>query len=333
MAVGLFRLSVFVLLLLLIMVVLKSRHEGNINIDVSSMFLAFGRDKVLYPSRNSGLSRRYRTSSCVPSCVKASAVLYLAKMTMCAGYLILLAGDVSINPGPVRNRVLECPACCKIIRWNQARSSCTLCEQSYHLKCLYDADYDLMGYCRQCSDDSSIDIEELNLLPKLARVMELRGLKILHQNIQSLRCRIDELRLLLHKFNSGVQLLALTETWANRDITDKEYEIPGYNLYRKDRGSKGGGVAVFVRNDLVITRREDLEKSDVEGLWLEIALPKLRSFLLGTFYRAPNSSIYYDKDFMFKLEAILDIAVSQNQEATGIPISWHRKLLLLNVNN
>ncbi|CAB4032232.1 Hypothetical predicted protein, partial [Paramuricea clavata] len=295
------------------MVVLKSKQEGSIS-NVSSIFLAIGRDKVLYPSRNSGLSRRYRTSSCVPTSLKASSALYLAKTTMCAGYLILLAGDVNINPGPVGNRALECPACCKIIRCNQARSSCMLCEHSYHLKCL-GADYDLTGYCRQCSvpsDDLRFDIEELNISPKLAKVIELRGLKILHQNIQSLRCKIDELRLLLHKLNSGVQLLAITETWANRNITDEEFEIPGYNLYRKDRGSKGGGVAVFVRNDLVITRGEDLEKSDVEGL--EITLPKSRSFLLGTFYRAPNSSTYYDKNFMFKLENILDIAVSQNQE-------------------
>ena len=89
MAAGLFRFSVFVSLLLLIIEVLKPRYEGSMNKDISSMFIAFGRDKVWYRSRNYGLSRQYRTSSCVPSCLKASAGLYLAKLTTC---------DVSINP-------------------------------------------------------------------------------------------------------------------------------------------------------------------------------------------------------------------------------------------
>ena len=80
---------------------------------------------------------------------------------------------------------------------------------------------------------------------------------------------------------------------------DEEFEITGYTLLRKDRGSKGGGIAIYARDDLIVTRRDDLETSDVEGLWLEIHTPKSRSFLLGTFYRPPNSSNHYDKDFGF----------------------------------
>ena len=73
-------------------------------------------------------------------------------------------------------------------------------------------------------------------------------------------------------------------------------------------------MLVFVRSDLSVARRCDLEDTAVEGLWLEILLPKSRGFLLGTFYRPPNSSHFYDQDFMLKLDNMLDIAGVQGQE-------------------
>ena len=58
---------------------------------------------------------------------------------------------------------------------------------------------------------------------------------------------------------------------------------------------------MFVHDDLVATRRDDLELDTVEGMWLEIAIPKSRSFLVGNFYRPDRSSPYYDKDFKWYL--------------------------------
>lgn len=41
---------------------------------------------------------------------------------------------------------------------------------------------------------------------------------------------------------------------------------------------------------------------------------KVANFSSGTFYRPPNSSNYYDKDFVLKLDNILDGAVSLGQQ-------------------
>ena len=99
-----------------------------------------------------------------------------------------------------------------------------------------------------------------------------------------------------------------------RIITDAELKISGYQLFRRDRGSKGGGLAVYVRNDVSVIRRTDLEKASVEGLWLEVLIPKSRNLLVGTFYRPPNSSSYYDKDFMSKFEVIVNECTAQGNE-------------------
>ena len=49
----------------------------------------------------------------------------------------------------------------------------------------------------------------------------------------------------------------------------------------------------------------------VEGLWVELFLPKSRGILLGMFYRPPNSSCYFDKEFVSKFEVMLDIATAE----------------------
>ena len=70
---------------------------------------------------------------------------------------------------------------------------------------------------------------------EFAELMKVRGFKVVHQNIQSLGRKIDQLRVLLCQLNSEIQLIILSETWLKPDATDKEYEIPGYKLFRKDR--------------------------------------------------------------------------------------------------
>lgn len=97
-------------------------------------------------------------------------------------------------------------------------------------------------------------------------------------------------------------------------MSDGELDIPGYKLFRKDMDGRNGGVAACVRDDILVTRRDDLEIDSVKGLWLEIVVTKSRNFLLGTFYR-PDSSKYYDKQFMTKLDNILASVAVERKEA------------------
>lgn len=117
---------------------------------------------------------------------------------------------------------------------------------------------------------------------------------------------------MLHGLHSGIQLITRSEPWPNRN--DIEYEISGYTLFRKDRKGNNGWVAIYARKDLVVTRRDDLEVDSVEGLWLEIAMPKSRSFLVGSYYRPDYSSKNYDEDFMAKLNCILDSTTADGKE-------------------
>ena len=71
---------------------------------------------------------------------------------------------------------------------------------------------------------------------------------------------------------------------------------------------------MYAKDELSLVRRTDLEMDDVEGLWLELFLPKSHGVLIGTFYRPPNSSRYFDKQFVSKVEIMVDIAATVGKE-------------------
>ena len=83
------------------------------------------------------------------------------------------------------------------------------------------------------------------------------------------------------------QIVFVTETWFC------ENSVPFFDIhvvYRKDRKSRGGGVAIYVREDLcsyeMVSYR--LNSEEVEQSWCEIRLGS-ENILVGCIYRAPKS--------------------------------------------
>ena len=298
--------SVYVTALLLISCILTSYSETGSSNSSSLIWSGSGGDKVLYHGRNSGLSRKYKANQQLSSCSKARSGIYLVKLSMCAGYIVLLSGDVSTNPGPANSakvQALDCGFCMKAIKKNQPRMLCNKCDLNFHFKC-FGPDFEIAGNCRHCCINSTVEecsesVEEY-FPSKLYEFVKLRGFKIVHQNVQSLASKIEQLCLLICELKSGLHILALSETWLKSDVSDGEYEIPGYRLFRKDRVGRNGRVGAYVRDDLMVIRRDDLEVRSIECLWLEVHLPKSRSFLVAMLYRPGQTSKYYDKDFTTK---------------------------------
>ena len=89
-----------------------------------------------------------------------------------------------------------------------------------------------------------------------------------------------------------VDVLWLNETFLKSDIPDSLYSVPGFTIFRRDRRIKnGGGILAFGNDELSAIRRTDLEDSNLEILWLEIApFKSKRSLLLAGIYRPPCST-------------------------------------------
>ena len=53
-------------------------------------------------------------------------------------------------------------------------------------------------------------------------------------------------------YDLNADIIGITESWTNTDITDAEISLPDYVLFRCDRptNNKGGGVLLYVRSSL-----------------------------------------------------------------------------------
>ena len=115
-------------------------------------------------------------------------------------------------------------------------------------------------------------------------------------NIQLLLPKLPDVRADVEQRHPDV--LCFTETNLKPSTPDRLVTIDGYRLFRRDRvlGRKksGGGVAVYVRDNLQvekITVSSSLSsESHVEAIWLKVKFDPKKAVLLGCFYRPPTSN-------------------------------------------
>ena len=79
------------------------------------------------------------------------------------------------------------------------------------------------------------------------------GLRVCHFNANSLRARIESLKLFLTK-RPFFHIIAITETKLGSIVDDSLVALKGYDLLRHDRKSTGSGVALYVHNSLSVSR-------------------------------------------------------------------------------
>jgi ribonuclease P/MRP protein subunit RPP40 len=114
--------------------------------------------------------------------------------------------------------------------------------------------------------------------------------------------KIDELELYLTQ--EKPDLVGITETWTYEDVQDSEICVEGYTLLRKDRviGDKirGGGVALYIKNEFSVTARDDLNEANFpESIWCNIEIGGEKT-LVGVCYRPPSKNKICD-EAMYKL--------------------------------
>ena len=168
---------------------------------------------------------------------------------------------------------------------------------------------------------------------ELTRLKYIKGLKVAHLNCVSLIKHFDEIRSLITE--SGSDIMTLSETHLCSNIEDNEISIPGYTLLRRDRNRSGGGVAMYIKNDLIFVRKNELcNDSDLELLVIEIKQDKQKPFLVICWYRPPNSKVDVLNSFDNFMQKIDDLKVSyyilgdMNCDVKCKSWSWHTRKFL-----
>ena len=236
---------------------------------------------------------------------------------------LLTSDDVSFNPGPNSNPP-KCSVCSKTVARNHRALSCDQCEKWCHIGCgnVKLSDYKKLQRlttfewcCPRClqpteiianslrneyistaaaaTTSNNIKSTESQEDPFLVFKQSVgdKNLKIGHLNINGLVNKLSEVQYLLDvaKFD----LLGITETHLNPSISDDWIRISGYNIVRKDRDSRGGGVLIYFKEDLTVHPAPSWERSNLEATWLNITI-RSQSFLVGCVYRPPNDSFFFE---------------------------------------
>ena len=107
------------------------------------------------------------------------------------------------------------------------------------------------------------------------------------------------------------------------------FQINGFLLpFRKNNHSNGGGgILVYVRDQIMSKRRDDLETNEIACLWLEITPEKGKSVLVGNLYRNPSEKIEWNERF----EQFLEHVLVEDKEVILIG-DFNKNLLNMNAN-
>jgi hypothetical protein len=124
----------------------------------------------------------------------------------------------------------------------------------------------------------------------------------------------------LSQFNIGIAIIA--ETWFSALHTDHLVKIDGYNLFRKDRvGKKGGGVAIYVRDDinsaikiLCPHSRSTLTKV----LWVECIYFDTTHYIAACYH--PPKARYCEEVLKDELSTDLELLLNGSSSAMKTPV-------------
>ena len=142
-----------------------------------------------------------------------------------------------------------------------------------------------------------------------------KGMHIAHMNVRSIVNKWEIFK--THFSSSNLHILGISDTWLNNKLPNELFSLSNeYCLYRNDRGwtetgnlnvKKGGGVAIYVKNNLKSSNVEfqhlNNNSRDIESQWISIRQPNCKTIIIGNIYRPPQGNI---ENFVQVLEQNLD---------------------------
>ena len=170
---------------------------------------------------------------------------------------------------------------------------------------------DLLSECSDISYLSDLDFEwnSINFDYSNGSPLDKENFKVIHYNINSILApdrleQLSDICQLLH-----INVLILTESKLDQTIPNNLITLPGYHEpLRRDReinGRHGGGVLVYIADNLVFKQKQELQSQNFEHIWVDVKL-KNKLFAINALYRPPNQSAADHELFLTTAEYLLD---------------------------
>ena len=117
----------------------------------------------------------------------------------------------------------------------------------------------------------------------------MQGFSILHINVRSIACNFLKLKILLHSLVKRFDIIICSETWLENKYL--QYPLPDYQFFHQDRDSRGGGVCIYVRDDItcqVINEFTYSVPGGFEALTLKVKSTNFKPVIVSAVYRSPS---------------------------------------------
>lgn len=138
-----------------------------------------------------------------------------------------------------------------------------------------------------------------------------KSTKIVYWNAQGLSTLAKQNQLIQFITSNNIEIVLLAETFFENNTS---FNINGFCIYRKDRDSFGGGVAIAVKNNIAHKCIGSIETSIIENISIEVNINNSRYIVTAAY--CPR----YSKDF---LKDIKLLTTNQNNFALFGDLNAH----------
>ena len=122
-----------------------------------------------------------------------------------------------------------------------------------------------------------------------------RNIKIGHLNVNSVRNKFLAIKELIQ---DKVDICFLSETKIDESFPNQQFHINGYKLFRRDRNKYGGGLLLYVKENIPCKLLQN--PTDMELLILEFSIKNIKWLCIGL-YRPPNENEKYFIENLMKI--------------------------------
>ena len=122
------------------------------------------------------------------------------------------------------------------------------------------------------------------------------NIRIAHLNIRSLKSGEHFILLKDSVVSNSFDIFTISETWLDSSVNNESIHIPGYTLYRQDRGPHKpvGGLGVYIKKNYKVSSLENVSSvsdNNFQQLWLKVQSRCYKSFVICTVYRPPSTPL------------------------------------------
>ena len=132
-------------------------------------------------------------------------------------------------------------------------------------------------YCER-EDCNEKDIRLLTAEYRHTKIVP-HSLKCIYTNAQSLRHKMSALLTTVEALCPDI--IGITESWGDSDISDSEFSIPGFTMFRSDRevNHRGGGVLLYVRSDINPVETK-MKSKFADQVWYKVKITNGKDLLI-----------------------------------------------------